>query len=306
MRSSRLLLAASLICLCCTGCWLTGDPRPGPPSPPPPGSYLNVGIKTYQPGLDEWTPGANSPTGFEWSMLSTIFGGLGYRIRPNPITSDDWEQELDDNTVSVAAGSISYTPKRASGYLLAGPYMSGRLAVLSLKQAHVPIDPGSELRKQAVCYVASSPGADSTTAQVEVENDREAGVPFTQVPVKSTQDCLAELQTRHASVFLSDAIILRGIEANLPQFTVDDLSGQFGEAQDYYIAFQKKPGMSALCQKIDQALSSYLGSDQASGWWDNFSANFNDGVGQQLLLEDYYKPDRADINSAMCSLANSG
>lgn len=299
-RQCATAIAVTVTSLLCTGC------QPKPPSPPAPGSFINVGIKTYQYGLDYWTPGDDSPEGFEWSMLNSIFGQLGYGIRPVPITSANWEQKLDSGEISMAIGSISDTPERASKYLLTGPYMSGDLTVLSLKSKNVKVSPDNQLQGQSVCFVESPQNEEPTTAQQEIASLYKPGE-FSKVPRTSTQGCLDALQEGVATVFFSDAIILRGIAVhNSSLFTVDDLNDQFGEPQTYVIAFQETPVMSALCQRVDQVLKTYLGTDQDSEWWTTFVADLGGTEDEQLALESAYKPDPSEINKQWCSTANSG
>jgi ABC-type amino acid transport substrate-binding protein len=297
-------------CLLCSGCIQfhsggggpVGVTSPDGPLPSVSGQpmFLDVGIKTYQPGLDWWPLGQDDPDGFEWSMISSILGLLGYRIRPVQMTSDDWEQMLDSGIVSVAVGSISDTAQRQARYLMAGPYMDGELAALTLRASHISLQPDDPLRGQTVCYVKSIRPDEPTTAQMYIKLVSKT-VPFQTVTSTTTPGCLLDLEDRTATVFVSDAVILRGIAVHSPSvYTSNDLGGQFGEQQDYMIAFARTAAMSQLCTRVDRALAAYLNQ----GWWTDFSNNLGGTIADQEQIEEEYQPAASDIDQQLCALNN--
>jgi ABC-type amino acid transport substrate-binding protein len=64
-------------------------------------------------------------------MIEIILGELHYTPVPVAVTSDDWEEMLNSGEVQMVVGSLSYTGERAASYPLAGPYMTGELALLT-------------------------------------------------------------------------------------------------------------------------------------------------------------------------------
>jgi glutamate transport system substrate-binding protein len=265
--------------------------QPGPPR------RIYVGIKTYQPGLDLFPSGANDPSGFEWTMIENILSRLGYLPVPVPVTSDDWEAMLDSGAVQMVLGSLSYTTGRASSYLLAGPYMTGQLALLTYTASGIrPHSTDEPLSGLKICYVRSLDPGEATTAQAYIGLARQTSA-FGTTTATTTLGCLAKLRDGSADAFLSDAVILLGIHAQSPgNYSLYDQGG-IGQEQSYVMAFPDRAAMSGLCRAIDSALPGFL----ENGWWSDFEANFDPRFSDKSQAEAEYQPSQQDIDRQWCS-----
>lgn len=263
----------------------------GPPHP------VYVGIKTYQPGLDLFPPGANDPSGFEWTMIEGILSRQHYLPVPVPVTSDDWEAMLDSGAVQIVLGSLSYTTGRASSYLLAGPYMTGQLALLTYTASGArPVSTDEPLAGLKVCYVASLDPGEATTAQDYIATEQKTSS-FSTTTGTTTVGCLAKLRRGTADAFLSDAVILLGIHARWPgTYSLYDQAG-IGQQQSYVMAFRDRAAMTGLCRAIDRALPGFLGN----GWWSDFEANFDPRFSDKSQIEAEYQPSQQDIDRQWCT-----
>jgi glutamate transport system substrate-binding protein len=259
--------AASALALALAACASDNSSQPGSGGSGGGGGAVTIGIKFDQPGVGQQV--GSDYKGFDVDVANYVAKQLGYStVNFKEAPSAQRETLIQSGQVKMIFASYSITEERQQKVSFAGPYLVAGQDLLVRADDNSITGPDS-LNGKKLCSVTGS-----TSAQ-RIKDEFASKVQLQEYDTYSK--CVSPIINGTLDAMTTDNTILAGYAAQ-PQYKGKlKLVGKPFSEENYGVGIKK--GDTALCQKIDDALTKMV--DDGS-WQKALDANFG---------EANFKPD---------------